>query len=329
MNDFALEGGLNVERQEDKSPRYNTVNKVRVATTRDHQFTFDTYGAYLQMVMKPFDSLKIIPGYRVDKVAGSFSDPSKGVNYGIQNYGLIKQPKFSIVYSPWNVASIYGNWGRTFQVGAGAAAYKSNSNDLRPSINDGWEAGVKFTPADWIDGRVAFWEQRASDEVKRRLNDPTGDSENVGKTKRQGYDIQVNLRPDKRTSVWLAYSHQRSEIVQPDPSAPTTIGREIDHVPNYVFSAGVDYQATPELKLSAWGNGQGSYYLTTANTGNKYGGYVLLNLGASYQLTPAVGLELQVKNLANRYYEYVWINDQTRHGPGDGRAIYLSANVKY
>jgi len=46
----------------------NTVNKVRVATTRDHQFTFDTYGAYLQMVMKPFDSLKIIPGYRVDKV---------------------------------------------------------------------------------------------------------------------------------------------------------------------------------------------------------------------------------------------------------------------
>jgi len=133
------------------------------------------------------------------------------VNYGIQNYRTDQAAEVSIVYSPWNVASIYGNWGRTFQVGAGAAAYKSNSNDLRPSINDGWEAGVKFTPADWIDGRVAFWEQRASDEVKRvSMIRPATPKRRQDQA--QGYDIQVNLRPDKRTSVWLAYSHQRSEI---------------------------------------------------------------------------------------------------------------------
>lgn len=329
MRDFSVEGGLNVERQEDKSPRYNTVDRVRVAQTRDHQFTFDTYGAYVQAVLKPIESLKIVPAYRVDKVAGSFADPSKGVSYGIQHYGLIREPKFSVVYTPWHAAALYGNWGRTFQVGAGAAAYKSNANNLNPSINDGWEAGIKFTPADWIDGRIAYWAQRASDEVKRKLNDPAGDSENIGKTRRQGYDIQINMRPEKRVNIWVAFSHQKSTIVQPDPTAPATIGKEIDHVPNKVFTAGVDFQATPDLKFSAWGNGQDSYYLTTANTGQKYGGYVLLNLGASYQLTSAVGLELQIKNIANRYYEYVWINDQTRHSPGDGRAAYLSANMKF
>jgi iron complex outermembrane receptor protein len=82
------------------------------------------------------------------------------MDYDINDYGLIKQPKLSVVYSPWDVASIYANWGRTFQVGTGAAAYKiPRDTDLAPSINEGWETGVKFTPADWIDGRVAYWQQ--------------------------------------------------------------------------------------------------------------------------------------------------------------------------
>jgi iron complex outermembrane receptor protein len=329
MKHLVIEGGLNVERQDDQSPRYSTTNQVRVATTRDHHFTYDTVGAYLQAVIKPLDSLTIIPAYRVDHVSGSFSDPSKNVHYEMNDYGLIKQPKLSIVYAPSNSASLYGNWGRTFQVGVGAAAYPATASSLRPSINEGWEAGVKFTPALWIDGRVALWEQSASGEIKRRLNDPAGGSENVGQTRRQGIDIQVNLRPQQDSNLWLAYSRQRSRIVQPDPSAPATIGNEIDHVPGHVFSAGVDVQATPDLKLSAWSNGQSDYYLTTANVGQKFGAYVLFNLAARYQLTPSVNLELQAKNLANRQVEYVWINDQSRHAPGDGRAFYLSANLTF
>jgi iron complex outermembrane receptor protein len=173
------------------------------------------------------------------------------------------------------------------------------------------------------------WEQSASDEVKRRLNDPSGDSENVGSTRRSGIDLQVNIRPDQYSSAWFSYSRQRSKIVVPDPTAPITAGKEIDHVPGYIFSAGYDVQVTPALQLSVSGNGQGDYYLTTANTGSKYGAYALFNVGAKYKFTSSVELEFQVKNLANRYYEYVWINDQTRHSPGDGRAFYLSANMKF
>jgi iron complex outermembrane receptor protein len=186
-----------------------------------------------------------------------------------------------------------------------------------------------LTPASWIDGRVAYWQQTASDEVKRRLNDPTGDSENVGKTKREGVDLQINLHPSQRSTVWAAYSRQRSRIVEPDPTAPATIGKQIDHVPTKVYSAGVDYQASAVLTLSASANGQGDYYLNTSNTGGKFGAYALFNLSAKYQWSPTVGLELQAKNLANRYTEYVWINDVTRHAPGDGRAFYLSANIKF
>jgi iron complex outermembrane recepter protein len=326
---FSIEGGISAEHQHDRSPRYRTVDQVRVGTTRDHHFTFDTLGAYLQAVIKPAASLKFVPGFRIERIDGRFTDPSKGAAYPIQDYGWIRQPKFGVVYTASPAASLYANWGRTFQVGAGASAFKSNANPLRPSINDGWEGGLKFAPADWINGRVALWRQHASGEVKRRLNDPTGDSENVGATRRQGVDVQVSAQPGKRSSIWLAYSRQRAKIVRPDPAAPATIGREIDHVPHHVYTAGVDFQATPAWKFSAWGNGQDGYYLTTANTGGRFGGFVLFNASASYRFSPAVALELQLKNLANRYHEYVWINDQTRHSAGDGRAAYWSIHVTF
>jgi len=335
LHAFALEGGLDVQKQQNESERYRTLSRVRQATTRDQQFDFNTYGAYVQAVIQPTESLKIIPAYRVDRISGDFTNRMTGQNYDINDYGLIKQPKLSVVYAPWQQASLYANWGRTFQVATGAAAYKvpPRNVDLAPSLNDGWETGVKFTPAEWIDGRVAYWQQQASGEFSRRLNDPSGDSDNVGKTRRWGYDLQLNLHPDARTDLWLAYSWQYSKILEPGATYPDSKGREIDHVPHHLYSAGVDHQLTPALKLSAWMNGQSDYYLDKNNSTGSYGGYVLMNLGASYKVSETVSLDVQLKNLANRYYEYVWYDPDgaqaSLHAPGDGRALYTGVTLDF
>lgn len=335
LDDFALEGGLDVQKQDNESERYRTLNRTRQSQTRGQQFDFDTYGAYVQAVIKPFESLKIIPAYRVDKIQGDFTNQLTGLDYDINDYGLIKQPKISVVYSPWKQASLYANWGRTFQVGTGAAAYKvpPRDTDLAPSINDGWETGIKFAPADWIDGRVAYWQQEASGEVSRRLNDPSGESDNVGETRRWGYDLQINLHPDERTDLWMAYSWQYSKILQPSASYPDSKGREIDHVPHHLYSAGANYQLTPALQLSAWMNGQTNYYLERENTKGTYGGYVLMNIGATYRISPSINVDMQLKNLTNRYYEYVWYDPDgavaSLHSPGDGRALYTGVTFDF
>ena len=332
---FALEGGADVQQQQNTSERYRTQNRTRLAQTRDQQFDFDTYGAYIQSEIKPFESLKIIPAYRVDKIHGDFTNQMTGMDYAINDYGLIKQPKLSVVYSPWDVASVYANWGRTFQVGTGAAAYKipPRDTDLAPSINEGWETGIKFTPADWIDGRVAYWQQEASGEVSRRLNDPNGESDNVGETRRWGYDAQLNLHPNDRTDIWMAYAWQYSKILQPSATLPNSKGQEIDHIPHHLYNAGINYKATPALQLTAWMNGQTHYYLERENTKGTYGGYVLMNLGATYQVTESVSVDLQLKNLTNRYYEYVWYDPDgakaSLHSPGDGRALYTGVTLDF
>ncbi|MEK2611723.1 TonB-dependent receptor [Pseudomonas shirazensis] len=335
LHGFALEGGSDVQKQNNRSERYRTVQRVRQAQIRDQDFDFNTVGAYVQAEIEPFESLKIVPAYRVDKISGDFTNQLTGQTSDINDYGLIKQPKLSVVYSPWKYASLYANWGRTFQVGSGAAAYKvpPRNEDLQPSINEGGETGMKFTPASWVDGRVAYWRQDATGEVSRRLNDPSGESDNVGETRRWGYDLQVNLHPDERTEVWASYSWQYSKILEPSSALPQSKGKEIDHIPHHLWNTGISYQATQALQLTAWMNGQTNYYLERENTQGTYGGYVLMNIGATYTLTETLSVDLQLKNLTDRYYEYAWYDPDgakdSLHSPGDGRALYAGLTVDF
>lgn len=80
-------------------------------------------------------------------------------------------------------------------------------------------------------------------------------------------------------------------------------------------------------------NGQTHYYLERENTQGTYGGYVLMNLGATYRVSESVSIDLQLKNLTNRYYEYAWYDpDGARaalHSPGDGRAVYSGVTLDF
>jgi iron complex outermembrane receptor protein len=334
LHNFALEGGLSKEWQDNESRRYNTANRVRTAQTRDQQFDFDITGGYVQAIIEPTSWLKLVPAYRADRVDGDYTNHLNGRNYDVNDYGLIKQPKFSVVVSPSNSYSLYGNWGRTFQIGVGTGAYKVNqANDLEPSINEGWEAGIKFQPTSWMDGRVAFWEQRAENEARRKLGDPSNDSENIGKTHREGVDVQVNLRPMDNLAVWFAYSWQDSEILKADAASPTTEGQEIDHVPHYLLTSGIDWQATADWKFGLLARAQGDAYIERENIHGKFGKFLLFDASANYQWNDKVSLDFQVKNLTDREYEYVWWNttpnpDISMHAPGDGRAAYLGVNLK-
>ncbi len=330
--EFALEGGLDVQKQNNQSKRYLTIERARQSQTRDQDFELEAYGAFLQAVIKPTDKLKLVPAIRVDKVDGEFTNKLTGATFDVNDYGLIKQPKISAVFSPTDAYSVYANWGRTFQVGVGASTYliPPRVTDLDPSINDGWELGVKLNPVRWIEARIAYWQQEASGEERRRLNDPSNESDNIGETKRRGVDFQIDVRPGEKWNLWLAYARQKSTITKPDPSAPATQGNEIDHVPHYIFTGGIGYQATPKLNLSLTANGHGDYFLERTNATGKFGGHYLINAGLSYQITKAITLDFQVKNLTDRYWEYVWHDGtQSLHSPGDRRAYYGSVSAAF
>ena len=325
LHALMIEAGGDVQVQDNKSLRWLTDRRTLTSQTRDQDFGLTVYGGYLQAVIEPTDWLKITPAWRIDRVAGDFTNRLAGTTAPINDYGTISQPKLSVAVTPLTGVTAYANYGRTFQIGAGSASYlvPPRTTDVAPSINEGYEAGVKLTRGRWLEARVALWQQTASGELKRRLNDPSGDVDNLGRTRRRGIDLQLDLKPVRTVALWGSYSHQTARIVTPDPATPSQAGNAIDHVPQNVFSGGLDVTPDPKVRLSLWGNGQSSYELVPANTQGRYGEYVVLNAEVAYKLTPKIEISAQLKNLANERYEYVWYDGTQRlHAPADPRSLF-------
>ncbi|WP_442867351.1 TonB-dependent receptor [Acidovorax sp. GBBC 1281] len=333
-HEFTLEGGVDAQWQSNAAQRYRTIERLRTSTFRDWNFDLDTRGAYLQAVVRPVAALKIVPALRVDRISGHFSDGLAGISAPVHDYGTIRQPKLSVAYALTPDTSVYGNWGRTFQIGTGIDAYRTQSRNLDPSINDGWEVGARFRPLPWLEARAALWRQRASGEVARVLGvdgvpDPGGLG-NVGRTLRKGYDLQLNAQLHARWTGWFAYSRQVARITTPDPSAPATAGREVENVPHHLATAGITYRAGEQWELSASASAQGDYFLDRTNTQGRAGRYALLNLGATWRLTPAMDVSVQVKNATHRRYVYAWYDSgSSGYSPGDGRSVSASLGWRF
>jgi iron complex outermembrane receptor protein len=353
LNDFSLEVGFDFQQQDNEYQQYRTIERVRTRpganpfdparyTRNNEEWDFLNYGGYIQAVIKPTSWLKITPGYRADAIDsdGLIIKPPVGNagKYRVNDYGMIHQPKIGMVITPMDGYSLYGNWGRTFQIGLGSSTFLTPGVvNSEPSINEGWEVGVKLNPVDWAEARIAYWAQNATNELSRNLG--STDSTAVGATKRQGIDIQAKVSPMDTLSIWAAYSLQEAKVRKAPPyvqyQSEYQVGNQIVNTPNYLFTAGIDYQVTPQLRSSLWTSGQGSFFVDQANEKGKYGEYALLNLDLGYQLTKNVEVQFQAKNLTDEKRDYLWYDEtygtlaRPLFSPADGRAFFGAVNVRF
>lgn len=327
-----LEAGGTIDWQDNRSLRWLSVDRVISSQTRDQKFDLSVGGVYLQAIVEPATWLRITPAYRIDWVGGDYANRLDGTTAPINDYGAIKQPKLSVAILPADGVTLYGNWGKTFQIGLGSGAYliPPRQVDLAPSINEGWELGVKYQLEQNVEARLAYWEQSATGEIARKLNDPLGDFENVGATDRKGVDVQLRVKPTRKLALWGAVAWQKATIAVPPPGTPQFAGNTIDHTPRWLWSGGVDWTPLDRLTLSLSGRGQSSYHLSSSNAEGKWGEMAVFDANATYRVTDGVELGISAKNLGADKYEYVWWDGaQTLHSPAAGRQVIASLRLRY
>ncbi|MGE7990513.1 TonB-dependent receptor [Pseudomonas sp. NPDC089554] len=340
---LTLDGGLNYEEQDNsyRRLRYNygvptdfDVTPARVQN--DDSYTLRNIGGYVQAIIQPTESLKIIPAMRVDKFSGN-TELQDGSKASLQDYGWIRQPKLSVVYSLTPEVDLYANWGRTFQIltGSNAPAYMSAGQaSFDPSINTGKEVGVKFRPFEGAQARIAVWQQDATDEVANMPS--TGTTVGLGETRRRGVDMQLTAQLNEQWTVWGSHAIQEAKVQKAfTASGQSLSGKEVFSTPRYISNIGVDYRYNDDWKFGVQGRAQGSYYIDELNEQGKYDGFVVVDASASYRLSSSTTVDLQVKNLLDREYEYVWYDnffwggdDQPMFSPAPGRSAYVSLNMK-
>lgn len=341
-DNLTIEGGVNYEHQDNGyiRERFNyseptDFNAPPARLQNDDRHTFDNWGAYVQAIYQPADGLKIVPAYRVDRFDGDTHLPG-GIRGKLQRYGTIGQPKLSVVYGLGAQASVYANWGRTFQVltGSTAPAYLTPGQaSMQPSTNTGMEVGLKFEPFAGSQARLALWQQDAKNETS---NMPaTGTTVTLGKTRRRGVDVQASAQVGDKWTVWASHAYQEAKIVRDGRDGASSLkGHEVAAVPRHISTIGVDYLATTALQLGLRGRAQGDYYLEERNMAGKYGDLAVLDLSAKYQITPRLSVDMQIKNATDREYAYVWYDGffwtqaQPMFSPAAGRSMYVGLTMK-
>ncbi|WP_165667123.1 TonB-dependent receptor [Metapseudomonas otitidis] len=340
---LTLDGGINLEHQDNEYRRYRYSYSVPTdfdappaRIQNDDAYTLDNFGTYVQAVIQPTEQLKIIPAYRLDRFSGETELPG-GIKADLQDYGWIRQPKLSVVYSLTPDLNVYANWGRTFQILTGSrepAYLTAGQKAFKPSINTGKEVGVRFNPVNGTETRVALWQQDATDEVANMPS--TGTTVGLGKTRRRGVDLQLTAELDEHWSLWASHSIQEAKVVSAfTASGQSLAGKEVFSTPRHISNLGADYRLNDDWRFGLQARAQGDYYIDELNQQGKYGGYALLDASVNYRLSPTTSLDLQVKNLTDRQYEYVWYDnffwggaDQPMFSPAPGRTAYLSLNLK-
>ncbi|MGK3968493.1 TonB-dependent receptor [Sorangium sp. So ce118] len=344
--DLTVEWGVDYQLQDSRYQRIPTVDRARQgAAFRDEDFDLHAVGSYLQASARPLEPIKLVAALRADRLAGagSFLEQPEGeaprmVDRDLNDYGFIWQPKASVMVTPVKGQSVYANYGRSFQIGTGKGAYATQGTPLEPSINDGWEVGYRSSVFPWLKSHVAYWEQRASGEVRDK-GDGSGDAENVGATLRRGFDVELTLRPFDFLSVWGAFSRAISEQVEPGPALAANKGKELDHVPSFSAKAGVDVHPTQELLVSLSCYAQGDYYLNKENYTNEHGSrkvgdYAIFNASAAYDVSESLALGVEVHNLLDQSYDTsIWYKDfgaaGAQHNPGDARSAYVTGTLSF
>lgn len=332
--ELSVLAGADVQHQDNFAARYQTDNnRNRVTTTRGQDFDVLNYGAFLHAELKPRWWCGASAGLRWDRVDGELSDLLRGGGATpMLSFGNILQPKLAAFVTPLAGYQLYANYGRSAQLPVRDGLY--STADLSWSKNDGWEAGVKLAPVAWAHARLAYFRQSASDEVRELFNSTT-DFENVGETLRQGFDSEAVVSPAPGTDVWVSYTYQRAERVNPGANLAALRGTELNHVPRYLLKAGLDLRPFQEaLVASLWLLSQGDYSLTNADNlsaispGTRLGGFTLVNLDISYT-TDRLTFGGHIKNLLDtRWSASLW-NDGavTLVNPGDGLTLLASAET--
>ncbi len=323
--DVVVSLGGDWQTQDNLQQRFRTADRVRAATLRDYDFTFSNRGGFAQIDLAPVSPLRLHAGMRVDGFDGEFTNKATRVTSPILDYGTVWQPKLGAILTPLAGFSVYGNYGRSFQIGTGTGAF--GTAPLRPSTNDGWEVGVSAAPTARITLRAGVWQQNASDEVRLKF-DNSGDSENVGETERKGVDLEGTFALGGGVSAWGTFTSQRATLVEPGLTQPQLKGKRLDHVPDWTTKLGIDWSHRSGVAISAWTFGQDDYFLNTANSTAKFGSYFSTNVDVSWRWRVAtVGLAMQ--NVFDRYFEYAWFDGaQTLHSPASGRGVLLNVTLQ-
>jgi vitamin B12 transporter len=195
---------------------------------------------------------------------------------------------------------IMGSYGTGFKAPSLYELYdpEYGNQELDPEKSTGWDLGIE-QPV--LDKKVTLGIKYFSNEFKDLIDfdDATSKYVNIAKAESNGIEASVSAQPMDDLTIKAGYTYTGTE--------DKTTGEELLRRPKDKSSLNVNYRFLGKGNVNL-----GILYVGKRedidNLGERVslGGYTLVNLAASYDITKNLQLSGYVNNLFNKYYEEVW-----------------------
>ncbi len=341
-----LAGGFEVGRQTSDLVRFSNqideiaatplldpnANEAFPGTQRDvdarPSTTADTIAFYAADTLQLTEHWSVVGGIRYDRFAASFNEPLSGDHFNRTDTAW--SPRLAVLFKPDEAQTYYLSYSRSFDPSASYLTLAPDNSSPAPERAKTYEIGAKLA---WLGQRLFTTAALFRTElVNARESDPDDPSlqQAVGQNQRvQGFELGATGYLTKHWEITAGYAHLIPEITA--SITPGETGSELPNTPHNTANLWVLYESDDKWRAGAGMNYIGRRFADTLNTVN-IPSYVVWNAMVGYEITEDIDLQLNVKNLTDKfYYDASYYSDPTENHviPGPGRTFTLTGSFRF
>lgn len=214
----------------------------------------------------------------------------------------------ALVYKPASNGTLYVDAGTSFNPSAESLSLSAATANLPPEKNRTYEAGTKWDfDRQHLSLRGALFRT-----TKENAREPSPENPLLdvlaGTERVDGVEVQARAHVTRRFDLVSSFAYLDSKVVS-SQYYPTAIGYPLANVPKYTFNFWGEYHLTGKWEIAAGSNYVSSRTASATapldpTTGliKEAPGYWVFNAMVKYPLSEHIDLQLNVNNIANRYY---------------------------
>jgi vitamin B12 transporter len=247
---------------------------------------YSVTSGYGQWVVKPLSGLTLTGGVRYDDYSKFGGQTTFGANFA---------------YSPNGDDTILrGTYAEGFRAPSLTEALPPFGNPaLKPETAKSFDVGIEqHFLGDKVTASATYFRRKSNDTIAFSFD--SFQSENIARTRAEGIELVLSVRPTDSFSVNAHYSVTDTA----NRSAGTDFGNRLARRPKDTASLSADWKTASGLALGSTLTITGDSFNDAANT-VRLDGYVLAGLRASYPVTDQFELFGRVENLFGEQYETV------------------------
>jgi catecholate siderophore receptor len=291
-------------------------------------------GAYAVDTVRLGRHIDLVGGIRFDRFDTDYN--SQSPTAPPSQFGRVDQEptyRAAFVYKPVQYGSIYFDYGTSFNPSAETLALSAGTADLDPEKNRTYEVGTKWDlPPRRLSVAASVFQ---TTKLNARETSPTNPLLVVlaGNQRVNGFQIAVTGRLTDRWQLFSSYAYLDGKVVSSE-FFQAAVGAQLANVPKNTFNAWTTYNLPWRFTAGAGTQFVDSRTASstvpldpTTGLAKQIPSYWVFNAMASHPITERISLQLNLYNLANRYYF-----DEPHPGhiiPGPAFTALVGLNFKF